>query len=108
MGACAQGGGSYKDLRYVLTAYVVASWRLTRCTLTDLSTTTIERNAELEARVTELELELAVWKQAHNNAVDLMNRDKDAHNARVAALNRQMNSLGIVKVGSMWRLFTVS
>ena len=70
---------------------------------TDLSTTTIERNAELEARVTELEMELAVWKQAHNNAVEMVNRDKDAHNARVAALNKQMNSLGIVKVGSMWR-----
>ncbi|EPT02778.1 hypothetical protein FOMPIDRAFT_1117310, partial [Fomitopsis schrenkii] len=65
----------------------------------DLSTTTIERNAELEARVTELELELVVWKQARNNAVDMMNQEKDAHNARVATLNRQMNSLGIVKVG---------
>lgn len=72
---------------------------LTRHIRVDLSTTTIERNAELEARVTELELELVVWKQARNNAVDMMNQEKDAHNARVATLNRQMNSLGIVKVG---------
>lgn len=71
------------------------------CPHADLSTTTIERNAELEARVTELELELVVWKQARNNAVDMVNRDKDAHNARVAALNRQMNSLDIVKVRLM-------
>ena len=49
----------------------------------------------------QLELELVVWKQARNNAVDMVNRDKDAHNARVAALNRQMNSLDIVKVRLM-------
>ncbi|TFY52261.1 hypothetical protein EVJ58_g10116 [Rhodofomes roseus] len=63
----------------------------------DLSTTTIERNAELEARATELEVELAVWKQAHSNVLDAMDRDKKAHNARVATLNRQIASLGMLK-----------
>jgi len=63
----------------------------------DLSTTTIERNGELEARVTELEVELAVWKQAHSSVMDMMERDKKAHNARVATLNRQIASLGLLK-----------
>ncbi|KZT65986.1 hypothetical protein DAEQUDRAFT_758990 [Daedalea quercina L-15889] len=63
----------------------------------DLSTVTIERNAELEARVAELEVELAVWKQAQSSAVDMISRDKEAHKAQVAALNRQINSMGMLK-----------
>ncbi|KZT12842.1 uncharacterized protein LAESUDRAFT_808368 [Laetiporus sulphureus 93-53] len=60
--------------------------------LLDLSTVTIKRNAELEARVTELEVELSVWKQAHTNVLEAAERDKKTHNARVATLNKQLSS----------------
>ncbi|KAH9938530.1 uncharacterized protein B0H18DRAFT_1134244 [Fomitopsis serialis] len=43
------------------------------------------------------EVELAVWKQAHSNVTDMMDRDKKAHNARVATLNRQIASMGLLK-----------
>ncbi|GBE79330.1 hypothetical protein SCP_0205280 [Sparassis crispa] len=64
--------------------------------LLDLSTATVKRNGELETRVTELELELSVWKQAHSTVVDLADRDRKAHNAQLATLNRQISSLGIL------------
>lgn len=63
----------------------------------DLSTATLKRNSELEARVTELELELSVWKQAHSGIVEMAERDKKAHNAQVATLNRQISSIGFLK-----------
>lgn len=66
----------------------------------DLSTVTIKHNAELEARVNDLEVELSVWKQAHNNVVDIAERDKKAHNTQVATLNRQISSLDLMKTQS--------
>ncbi|CAL1701468.1 unnamed protein product [Somion occarium] len=65
--------------------------------LLDLSTVTIKRSVDLEARVAELELELSVWKQAHSNVVDMVERDKKAHNVQVATLNKQLSSLETIK-----------
>ncbi|OBZ76776.1 hypothetical protein A0H81_03973 [Grifola frondosa] len=65
--------------------------------LLDLSTVTIKRNAELEARVAELEVERSVWKQAHASALEATERDKKAHNAQVSTLNRQISTLGFLK-----------
>ena len=49
--------------------------------------------------LTELELELSVWKQAHSTVLEVADRDKKAHNAQIATLNRQISSLGVLKVG---------
>lgn len=81
--------------------------------LVDLSTATLKRNSELEARVTELELELSVWKQAHSGIVEMAERDKKAHNAQVATLNRQISSIGFLKASlsslrARYRLNTLS
>ncbi|KAJ3550976.1 hypothetical protein NM688_g4956 [Phlebia brevispora] len=65
--------------------------------LLDLSTATVKRNSDLETRVTELELELSVWKQAHAAVVESAERDKKAHNAQVSTLNRQISSLETIK-----------
>ena len=56
------------------------------------------RNSDLETRLTELELELSVWKQAHTAVVESAEREKKAHNAQVATLNRQISSLETIKV----------
>ncbi|EED80771.1 predicted protein [Postia placenta Mad-698-R] len=74
---------------------------------------TLKRNSELEARVTELELELSVWKQAHSGIVEMAERDKKAHNAQVATLNRQISSIGFLKASlsslrARYRLNTLS
>lgn len=66
--------------------------------LPDLSTATIKRNAELESRIAELDLELSVWKQAHATVVESAERDKKAHNAQAITLNRQISSLETIKV----------
>ncbi|EIN10581.1 hypothetical protein PUNSTDRAFT_51197 [Punctularia strigosozonata HHB-11173 SS5] len=68
-------------------------WDETLTRLLNLSDSTLQRNAELEARVAHLELELSVWKQAHSAALDTAERESTAHNAAVTALNRQMASL---------------
>lgn len=65
--------------------------------LLDLSTITVNRSSELENRVSELELELAVWKQAHANIRDAAEREKKVHNVQVATLNRQISSLQFIK-----------
>jgi len=65
--------------------------------LLDLSTATVKRNSDLENRLTELELELSVWKQAHSTVIEVADRDKKAHNAQLATLNRQISSLGVLK-----------
>ncbi|KAG6854998.1 hypothetical protein C0991_005927 [Blastosporella zonata] len=59
----------------------------------DLSTATVKRNAELENKVAELEVELSVWKQAHSVALEASERETKAHNVQVAALNRQISNL---------------
>ncbi|KAF5388138.1 hypothetical protein D9615_000264 [Tricholomella constricta] len=59
----------------------------------DLSTATVKRNAELENRVNELEVELSVWKQAHSVALEASEREIKAHNVQVSALNRQISNL---------------
>jgi len=47
----------------------------------------------LQSRVSELEVELSVWKQAHSVALEESERDAKAHNVQVAALNRQISNL---------------
>ncbi|EAU84925.2 hypothetical protein CC1G_00444 [Coprinopsis cinerea okayama7 len=61
--------------------------------LLHLSSSTVRRNSELEARVAELELELHVWKQAHASALEA----NEAHNVQIAALNRQISNLDYFK-----------
>ncbi|THH33656.1 hypothetical protein EUX98_g529 [Antrodiella citrinella] len=65
--------------------------------IADLSTLTVNRSSDLESRVSELELELAVWKQAHTNVRDAAEREKKTHNVQVATLNRQISSLQFIK-----------
>ncbi|EMD40621.1 hypothetical protein CERSUDRAFT_111202 [Gelatoporia subvermispora B] len=72
-------------------------WDDTLTRLLDLSTLTVKRNAELEARVVELEMELSVWKQAHTSIMDAAERDKKAHNAQVATLHRQIATSGVLE-----------
>jgi hypothetical protein len=64
----------------------------------DLSTSTIKQNAELEARVNALELELSVWKQAHAAVLESAEMAKKAHHTQVCTLNRQLSSLDNLKV----------
>jgi len=66
--------------------------------LIDLSTATVKRNSELEAKVAELEVELSVWKQAHSVALETSERETKAHNVQVAALNRQISNLDCFRV----------
>ena len=61
--------------------------------LLDLSRATVKRNTELENRVAELEVEIAVWKQAHSVALEASERETKAHNAQVAALNKQISNM---------------
>jgi hypothetical protein len=59
----------------------------------DLSTTTVKRNVELEARVAELEVELLVWKHAHSSALEASEREMKAHNVQIASLNRHISTV---------------
>lgn len=63
----------------------------------DLSNATLQRNAELESRVAELEVELHVWKQAHSVALEASEREAKAHNVQLAALNRQISNMDSFK-----------
>lgn len=63
----------------------------------DLSSATVRRNADLESRVADLEVELLVWKQAHNVALEASEREVKAHNVQIAALNRQISNLDSFK-----------
>ncbi|KAF5393752.1 hypothetical protein D9757_000157 [Collybiopsis confluens] len=58
---------------------------------TGLSDSTIKLSVELEARVAELEVELAVWKQAHSVAIEASERETKAHNVHIASLNKQLS-----------------
>lgn len=65
---------------------------------TDLSTSTVKHNADLEIRVNELELELSVWKQAHASLLEAAELAKKSHNVQVSTLNRQISSLETLQV----------
>ena len=67
---------------------------------TDLSSATVRRNVDLDARVAELEVELLVWKQAHAVALEASEREVKAHNVQIAALNRQISNLDSFKAVS--------
>ncbi|TFK43379.1 hypothetical protein BDQ12DRAFT_674872 [Crucibulum laeve] len=68
-------------------------WDETLTRLLNLSNATVRRNTDLQSRVSELEVELAVWKQAHSVALEASERESKAHNVQIAALNRQIASL---------------
>ncbi|KAI6035253.1 hypothetical protein F5J12DRAFT_760109 [Pisolithus orientalis] len=68
-------------------------WDETLGRLLNLSSATLKRNAELENRVAELEVELAVWKQAHATALEGADREAKALKGRLTALNGQVDSL---------------
>lgn len=53
-------------------------WDETLSRLLNLSSVTLKRNAELENRVAELEVELAVWKQAHATVLEGADREAKA------------------------------
>ncbi|KJA30077.1 hypothetical protein HYPSUDRAFT_125737 [Hypholoma sublateritium FD-334 SS-4] len=72
-------------------------WDETLTRLLNLSSVTVRRNADLENRVAELELELSVWKQAHSVALEASEREVKAHNVQMAALNRQMSNMDSFK-----------
>ncbi|KAF9483962.1 hypothetical protein BDN70DRAFT_213399 [Pholiota conissans] len=72
-------------------------WDETLTRLLNLSSATVRRNADLETRVAELELELLVWKQAHSVALEASEREVKAHNVQIAALNRQISNLDSFK-----------
>jgi hypothetical protein len=63
---------------------------------------------ELETRVSELEVELSVWKQAHATALDSSERQVNAHNVQLSTLNRQISSLESFKVRHYHEWFRVS
>lgn len=58
-----------------------------------LSSATIKRNVDLENRLAELEVELAVWKQAHATALEGADREAKALKGRLASLNGQIASM---------------
>ena len=60
------------------------------CGRADLSNATLYQNTELQARVAELEAELAAVKMAYTTATDVAALDKKAHNAQLSSLNKQM------------------
>ncbi|EIW79219.1 hypothetical protein CONPUDRAFT_138372 [Coniophora puteana RWD-64-598 SS2] len=68
-------------------------WEDTLSTLLSLSDSMRKRNAELEARVADLEVELSVWKQAHSNTLEDASRDSKTMKARLATLNGQVASM---------------
>ncbi|KAG1780138.1 hypothetical protein EV702DRAFT_1080947 [Suillus placidus] len=68
-------------------------WDETLGRLLNLSSATIKRNADLENRLAELEVELAVWKQAHATAIEGADREAKALKGRLASLNNQVASM---------------
>jgi hypothetical protein len=79
-------------------------WDDTLTRLLDLSTVTVKKNAELESRVTELEIELSAWKLAHANILETAEREKRAHNVQLSTFNRQISTLECFKVFHAWSL----
>lgn len=59
----------------------------------DLSSATIKRNVDLENRLADLEVELAVWKQAHATALEGAEREAKHLKGRLASLNGQIASM---------------
>ncbi|KAJ7179851.1 hypothetical protein C8R43DRAFT_970718 [Mycena crocata] len=67
------------------------SWDDTLNRIISLSDVTRQRNAFLEARVDELEMELGMWRRAHTVAIEASERDVKAHQRQVSTLNRQIS-----------------
>ncbi|KAG6378863.1 hypothetical protein JVT61DRAFT_13143 [Boletus reticuloceps] len=69
------------------------AWDESITRLLTLSSATIKRNLDLENRLAELEVELAVWKQAHATALEGAEREAKSLKTRLAALNSQVASV---------------
>ncbi|KAJ7276254.1 hypothetical protein B0H12DRAFT_10813 [Mycena haematopus] len=67
-------------------------WDDTLNRLISLSNATIKRNTFLEARIAEMEMEVAIWQRAHNVAVEASDRDGQAHQRLVCSLNKQISN----------------
>ncbi|KAF8211261.1 hypothetical protein K438DRAFT_1806988 [Mycena galopus ATCC 62051] len=65
-------------------------WDDTLNRLINISNATMKRNTYLEARVAEMEMEVALWQRAHNVALEASERDDEAHQRLVGSLNRQI------------------
>ncbi|KAJ7283788.1 hypothetical protein C8J57DRAFT_1293585 [Mycena rebaudengoi] len=70
-------------------------WDDTLGRLLNLSDATLKRNAQLEARVAELEMELQMWRQAHSVALEASERETKAHKLHVSTLNRQISKMDV-------------
>ena len=98
MADCPLGHERDETLTRLLSAIFMRALDLAVLTsITGLSSATVRRNAELENRVAELEVELSVWKQAHSVALEASEREVKAHNVQIAALNRQISNLDTFK-----------
>ncbi|KAG8218787.1 hypothetical protein J3R82DRAFT_4462 [Butyriboletus roseoflavus] len=75
--------------------------------LLTLSSTTIKRNVDLENRLAELEVELAVWKQAHATALEGADREAKTLKGRLASLNSQIASMESMMIQSLLILCVV-
>ncbi|KDQ64716.1 hypothetical protein JAAARDRAFT_64556 [Jaapia argillacea MUCL 33604] len=65
-------------------------WDETLMRLHHLSKATVQRNAELETRLAEVETELTVWKHAHGAALEAAEREKKSQQHQYAVLNKQV------------------
>ena len=61
----------------------------------ELTGATLYRHSELEARVAELEGELAALKLVYNATTDI---DKPAHNAQISSISRQSSTFNVAQV----------
>ncbi|KAH8113332.1 hypothetical protein DFH11DRAFT_1601415 [Phellopilus nigrolimitatus] len=68
-------------------------WDVVLKQLKDLSTATVEKNIELTARVTQLEEELQVWKQARSVTVEGAERERRQYEDERAGLQRRIGNL---------------
>ncbi|KAI5116544.1 hypothetical protein M0805_004327 [Coniferiporia weirii] len=68
-------------------------WDVMLKQLKELSSATVEKNIELTTRVTQLEEELQVWKQARSVTVDAAERDRRQYEDEKLTLQRRINDL---------------
>lgn len=68
-----------------------------------MSTSTVKVNNDLTLRVSELEEELAVWKQARSKLVQDHARDKQQLQAKLEVMEKRLQDVEV----SMVRLFCV-
>ncbi|KAJ6629143.1 hypothetical protein B0H10DRAFT_1988088 [Mycena sp. CBHHK59/15] len=70
-------------------------WDDTFTRLLNLSRATLKRNALIEARVVDLEMQVSMWRRAHEVALEASDRDTKAHQTQISALNNQISKMDI-------------